>query len=387
MISFASPTLRSNMPYLEHFPEPGGSLQRVCLTHVPFRLGRDAAADLVIYCPRVSKAHAEIDLADNTLWIRDLGSTNGTFVNGTRIQERVALLEGDIIHLAEKEFRFGCEPADHLDSEVPNLTESVQYSHLRSTIQDTKHLNELIERQQAVALFQPIVDLADRQDVGYEALGRGCHPFLPTSPLPLFALAEKVKLAAQLSRVFRAVALAEAARLPRPHLLFLNVHPIELPQVTLLESLAELPGERPSDQTLVLEIHEDSTADTRAMRWLQTHLRSLDLWLAYDDFGVGQARLAALTQVPADFVKLDRTIVQGLAHSSAMRDLVRALTKICAGLGTIVIAEGLETEEDAAICQELGCPLGQGYLFGHPRPVAELQVLSGQGQVCPSSTP
>ena len=59
-----------------------------------------ASADLVIYCSRVSKVHAEILLEEDELWIRDLGSTNGTFVNGRRVQDRTALVDGDIIHLA-----------------------------------------------------------------------------------------------------------------------------------------------------------------------------------------------------------------------------------------------------------------------------------------------
>jgi EAL domain-containing protein (putative c-di-GMP-specific phosphodiesterase class I) len=379
METFPCPTIQGSLPYLEHFPEPGGALQRVRLSRSPFRLGRDASADLVVYCARVSKAHAEIVLDREDLFLRDLGSTNGTFVNGRRIQDRVALVNGDIIHLAEKEFRFGCEPIEGRRFDQQNsLTESAhQLTGLRSLIQDRNSLHELIERQQVLAHFQPIVRLADRQVVAYEALGRGAHQSLPVSPGPLFVLAEKLQLAAPLSRAFRRLALAEAACFPRPHSLFLNMHSHELPEEALLRSLDELPCPMPPDQTVVLEIHEDYAAEVDTLERLRARLRERNVGLAFDDFGAGQSRLAVLAQVPADYVKLDRGIVQALPHSAAMRELMRAVAQVCAGLGTVLLAEGLETEEEAAIALELGCPLGQGFLFGHPRPASELSEDRG----------
>jgi EAL domain-containing protein (putative c-di-GMP-specific phosphodiesterase class I) len=355
-------------PYLEYFPEPGGALRRERLTHTPFRIGRDASADLVIYCPRVSKAHAEIVLDEGDLCIRDLGSTNGTFVNGRRVQDRVTLTDGDILHLAEKEFRFGCD-SEEWPNTIVDATQPAKLTGQRSLMQDSRYFRELLDGRQVTAYFQPIVTLADRQVVAYEALARGRHEALPESPGPLFALAEKLALAASLSRACRAVAAGESAGLPRPHALFLNIHPAELREASFLESL---PGSLPADQPLVLEIPEDYAGDVRMLEQLRARLGDRNVRLAYDDFGVGQARLSALAQVPVDYVKLDRTIVQGLPHSSALRDLMRGLGQVCANLGTQVIAEGVETEEEAGVCLELGCPLGQGYLFARPMPAADL---------------
>src|SRR5262249_9098175 len=138
------PTTQAVLPCLEHFPEPGGPLRRVPLTHYPFRMGRASDADLVIYCPRVSKAHAEIVLQEDDLCVVDLGSTNGTFVNGRRVEGRALLTSGDIIHLAEKEFRLAGEAATPGGS-VHELTESARMDSPRSMIHDGVHLKELIQ--------------------------------------------------------------------------------------------------------------------------------------------------------------------------------------------------------------------------------------------------
>jgi EAL domain-containing protein (putative c-di-GMP-specific phosphodiesterase class I) len=362
-----------SVPYLEHFPEPGGALLQVKLDHFPYQLGRAASADLVIYHPRVSKLHAEIFRDEDEVRIKDLGSTNGTFVNGRRIHACVALVNGDIIHLAEKEFRFAWEPTEtaHEMASV-EATESAMLTNIRSLIKDSKCLRTLLDKHQVTAFFQPIVTLPDRRVVGYEGLGRGRHDTLPTSPGPLFALAKRVKLAAPLSRAFRKVTLSEAAHLRRPHRLFLNMHPEELPDKALRESLIDLNGTLAPGQRLVLEIHEDLVADISALKRLQDRLREMDIGLAFDDFGVGQSRLTALAQVKVEYVKLDRTLVRSLPSSQPLRELMRTVGQVCAGQGTQVIAEGVETEEEAEVSCELGCTLAQGYLFGRPQPVGEL---------------
>src|SRR5437588_12928891 len=96
---------RTTVPYLEHYPENDGVPERVLITRWPFRLGRNTGLSYTVYSSKVSKEHAEIICVGDEYRIRDLGSTNGTFVNGRRVLE-APLANGDIIHLARKEFRF-----------------------------------------------------------------------------------------------------------------------------------------------------------------------------------------------------------------------------------------------------------------------------------------
>jgi EAL domain-containing protein (putative c-di-GMP-specific phosphodiesterase class I) len=88
--------------------------------------------------------------------------------------------------------------------------------------------------------------------------------------------------------------------------------------------------------------------------------------LAYDDFGIGQSRLLELTDVPPDYLKLDISLTQGMQSNRPRLEMVSAVLRVVAALGTRVIAEGIECAEVAGMCRDIGCHLGQGFFFGHP---------------------
>src|SRR5256885_16736849 len=105
------------------------------------------------------------------------------------------------------------------------------------------------------------------------------------------------------------------------------------------------------------------------MRELRAVLYALEMRLAYDDFGAGQARFVELVEVPPDFLKFDMKLVQGLHTASlARQQLVGSLVQMASDLGILPLAEGIESEEDGIACRELGFVLGQGYYYGRPAP-------------------
>ena len=357
-------------PYLEHFAEMGGPMQRVPLLALPFVLGRSETAGHTIYSSKVSKEHAAIVAVDGRYAVRDLQSTNGTFVNGERVDERV-LQDGDIIHVAHVEFRFRHQliVSGLVGTRVTRpveQTQVVEADQPDSLIRGAQLLDELIATEAVAVLYQPIVDLQTREIAGYEALGRGTHAELPGDPEPLLRLASQCGNLTALCHLFRRCALASAARLPRGGSLFLNVHAAELADPSLVESLAALIESNSTGRQLVMEIAESSVTDVAAMGEARHAFRSLAIQFAYDDFGAGQARLNELIEVPPDYLKLDKTLVQGLDVSSARREMVSALVNVAKGLGVLTVAEGIETEAVAAVCRELGCDCGQGYFFGVP---------------------
>jgi EAL domain-containing protein (putative c-di-GMP-specific phosphodiesterase class I) len=358
------------VPFLEHFPEPGSQPQRVVLDRFPFQIGRSEKADFVLFTRQVSKEHAELRRpAPDHFSIHDLGSTNGTFVNGRRIIE-APLVNGDIVHVAHKEFRFACKAFSLADNATTLGTESGIDVLPLSILMTSKHLREMLNQQLVSTVFQPIVSLDSLNLLGYECLGRGVHSQLTSNPGELLALAEKCQLAADLSRSFRLAGVRDAARFNGQPRMFFNLHPAEMVNDRLLHSLCEAIAMLGNNQRMVMEVHENIVADTATLRRLSERLRQLGIGLAYDDFGAGQARLTELTEAPPDFVKLDMKLIRGIERSKPRQEIIQALARVCTDLGVGLIAEGIETEAEALICQQLGCNYGQGFFFGRPQPAS-----------------
>src|SRR6185503_13819391 len=198
--------------YLESHVEGGPQLRRIAVHPLPFRVARLSGLSLSLASDSVSKEHAEIVMRDDALYVVDLGSKNGTFVNSERVSES-RLTDGDILHFAQVEFRVGRQEIDE---------------------------PELLETRQVTTLFQPIVTLPSGEVAGYEALGRGCHARLPESPLDLFRVAAAVGAEAELSRLFRECAVELVRQRPRFPALFVNVHPRELETDTLIPDVVVL---------------------------------------------------------------------------------------------------------------------------------------------------
>lgn len=375
----SKPETEGTLPYLEHYPEGGGDCVRILISRFPFLIGRSQSAHYPIYSRQVSKQHAEIVRIGEQLRIRDLASTNGTFVNGQRITEE-PLASGDIVHFARCEFCFVHQPHGAQEPTEISSTATAQSALPSSMIRGSEWLRELLEQQSVVVVFQPIVDLQTRDALGFEALGRGAHPKLTVNPSELFRLAAQCGRAADLSRLFRKLAIDEARQLPGKGRVFLNLHPAEALDDALVQSLRALGNALRRDQAIVLEVHEGMVTDLRSMRWLRECLLHSGIELAYDDFGSGQARLAELAEDPPHFVKLDRSLIQGIDQASARQELIQALNRGIRELGIELIAEGIETPAEATVCGELGCHFGQGYLFGYPQPASVLRAAYSPNQ-------
>lgn len=357
--------------HLERYPEAGGPAERISLWKLPFTIGRSETADHTVYSGKVSKEHATIDVTDGRYAVRDLDSTNGTFVNGERTTTTRFLEDGDILHVAHIEFCFrhtratSYPPTTDADRAVEQ-TQLLQADKPRSLIRGTESLRELIDTNAVDILYQPIVDLRTRSVLAFEALARGTHPELSANPATLLALAEQCDLVVELSRMFARRAVISSTRLPPGAKVFVNMHAQELAHPDLFDALSELAALTPSDRRVVLEIAESSVTDVSAMGKNKEAFTSLGLQFAYDDFGAGQARLIELSDIPPDYLKFDKSMIEGIEAATPRQEMVSALLRVVRRLGVRVIAEGVETELVASICQRLGCDLGQGFLFGRP---------------------
>jgi EAL domain-containing protein (putative c-di-GMP-specific phosphodiesterase class I) len=344
----------------------GNRIWHVAVTRLPFRIGRGQGLDLTLPGTSVSTQHAELYESGGRLRVRDLGSTNGTYVNRQRVED-AAVGDGDVLHFADFEF---CLEAAAAPRETTAVIQDLRLPELFG--RGTRELHELIQSRQVSILYQVIVALSDGHPVTYEALGRGAHPALPTSAQELFRIAENIGLAVSLSQLLRQRAVEIASGQLRVESLFLNTHPQEIGQPALVESLARLRAAF-AGLRLVLEIHESSIASSDAMRDFRSRLRDVDIALAYDDFGAGQARLLELAEVPPEYLKFDSRFVRGIAAApDSKQRVVRSLVSVCRDLGVRTVAEGVEDGEDAAACAQMGFELAQGFHFGRPQPIESL---------------
>jgi diguanylate cyclase (GGDEF)-like protein len=262
----------------------------------------------------------------------------------------------------------------------------VRYDHAADTTVDVD-LPHLLARALAGApgeagfevYYQPIVRFADGVTVAVEALARWTDPVAGVVDPDVFVtVAERTGLVAALDDFVLDRACADAAVLAatygRPVDVHVNVSAARLGQRGLTETVARaLERHAVCAERLVVEITETRRIpDLLFAAEVAGRLREIGVRVALDDFGSGFNALAQLHALPVDIVKLDSTLTDVDVAPERARALCRSVLAICAELKIAVVAEGIETVARADALAGLGCPLGQGYLFGPPRPVHRL---------------
>jgi diguanylate cyclase (GGDEF)-like protein len=251
-------------------------------------------------------------------------------------------------------------------------------------------LRRAISDNELVLYFQPKVSLRTGRLDSVEALVRWLHPRRGLlAPDVFIPLAEQTGLIKPLTEWVLDAALRQA-RVWLQHGLVIpvavnvsgqNLHdPALAPTIAML---LERHHGRPAD--LIVEITETSVLrdPPRATEVLK-RLRALGVIVAIDDFGAGQSALGYLKQLPADELKIDRSLIQDLAHSHHDAAIVSAVIDLGHNLGLSVVAEGVEDEATWDRLAALGCDVAQGYYMARPLPAAELDVWLRTSQWGPS---
>jgi diguanylate cyclase (GGDEF)-like protein len=234
--------------------------------------------------------------------------------------------------------------------------------------------------------FQPIVALADRRPVGMEALIRWPHPTQGwLSPTDFIQVAEETGLIVRLG----AWVLARTAHQIQDwrrrgcwrsgFYVSVNLSGNQLLDGNLLEHVDTviadyglLPGE------LRLELTETAVmTNIEVASGLLPALRERQIPLCMDDFGTGYSSLSYLNELPFDVLKIDRSFVSGIETREPSQFLVRTVLAMAQSMGLQVIAEGVESEEQATLLWSMGCPYGQGYHFSQALPAAQAEAWLG----------
>ena len=340
------------------------------ITRAPFCVGRRRGNDLRLRTGTVSGHHAQFVQFDDALVLRDLSSTNGTFVNGTRITEDVFLDEGDFVQFADVEVQVIRNPS-LADESTSLLTRTSLAIGDFQSCWTWSNFERLFDRDGLTTVYQPIFEIADGTLFAWEALARSEVEGLET-PAPIFSTAEQLDAAARVSRVCRERAVESSFDLPGPQRLFVNTHPDEDLLTQVAPSVARLVKEMPG-RRLVVELHESTVLDVETALQFKQLMAAQDVEIACDDIGTGEDRLVQLLTVAPDFVKFDRSVISQLPRMMrSQRAVLKSFVTALNNIGSSTLAEGVETEDELECCRKVGFQMAQGWFVGHPAPASQL---------------
>ncbi|WP_189063920.1 putative bifunctional diguanylate cyclase/phosphodiesterase [Deinococcus seoulensis] len=243
-------------------------------------------------------------------------------------------------------------------------------------IEKTAALHHAIERGELQVYYQPVVTASDHRLIGHEALVRWNRPGGMVSPAEFIPLAEATGQILNIGAfVLRQAALdAHTRRIGR---VSVNVSAREFEQPGYAEQVRAVLEETGVDpDLLVLEITESSLLNAERAGAVLNDLRSLGVRLALDDFGTGYSSLGAMSSLPVQILKIDRSFTRDLGREgpagTRALEVIRAIVTLAGAMEVLTVAEGVETPLQAALLREVRCTFLQGFLFGRPAPLPAL---------------
>ncbi|WP_380161496.1 putative bifunctional diguanylate cyclase/phosphodiesterase [Kineococcus sp. R86509] len=251
-----------------------------------------------------------------------------------------------------------------------------------------------LAEDQFEVFYQPTVDYRkggeETSTKGYEALLRWQHPKRGTvPPLEFVPLAEAsgdiLAIGAWVLRTATMQAATWTAERGHPVGIAVNLSAVQLGSDEIIETVRAAlreSGLRPHQ--LTLEVTESVLVDDlEAVSARLAQLRATGVLVAIDDFGTGYSSLSYLRRLPVDTVKIDRSFISDLAQGGSATTLVASIIELARSLGLDVVAEGVETEQQAQVLRDLSCTYAQGYLYARPQPAH----IAGQAQGALSAAP
>jgi diguanylate cyclase (GGDEF)-like protein/PAS domain S-box-containing protein len=338
-------------------------------------LARFSADEFVILCDDLDNERSAIRVADRVLAVFEplfeldgeeiaISATAGIAIAGPEHTSEALIRDAEAaMHRAKERSRGRYELFD-------------REMHARNVgrLRTENALRRAHDSRELYLAYQPLVTLATGETESYEALLRWEHPqWGQVSPVEFIPIAEESGLIIPIGRRVIADACAQLARWQaddelQPKPVAVNVSSRQLYDDALAYYIRQTLEETLLDPSLLtLELTETSVVtDTRHAQQVLHELKEIGVRLALDDFGTGYASLSYLSQFPFDVVKLDRTLIRGIGKSRKDDIIIASSIEMGHALGLTVVAEGIETADQALAVASLGCDLAQGYFYAVP---------------------
>jgi len=251
-----------------------------------------------------------------------------------------------------------------------------------------RDLKKALANEEFVLFYQPRIDLASRRIVGAEALIRWVHPTKGMiTPDKFIHISEESGQIIDINRWVLHTACNQKKEWIeaglQPINVAVNLSGYKLSSQNIIRTIKEALGSRGNEnETLEIEITENVLMqDTQATVSTLQQIKALRIRIALDDFGTGYSSLSYLTSFPVDIIKIDRSFVMGCTTEPKNLIIIKAIIAMGHSMDKLIVAEGIETEEQFALMKELGCDEGQGYLFKHPIPQDVFAGLLADGHL------
>jgi EAL domain-containing protein (putative c-di-GMP-specific phosphodiesterase class I) len=263
-------------------------------------------------------------------------------------------------------------PLEGEERQISRLIEdAVESSELRARLHERDEREtvlEIIYNRKIWTAFQPIMAIESHAPAGHEGLSRGPRGSELQSPAALFAAASRHGVVEELERACRRQGFVDWLVFGAPGRLFLNTIPSTIRDTSFLgRGVLDYLGPSLSPQMVTLEITEHQIIQNMNLYREAMHpFLALGFTFAIDDLGAGYSGLETLATLGASFLKIDMGLVRDVHHKRVSQQVIKAIVEMGAGVGATVIAEGIESDDEAQALLGLGVELGQGYHLGRP---------------------
>jgi EAL domain-containing protein (putative c-di-GMP-specific phosphodiesterase class I) len=314
------------------------------------------------------------------------GAVDGLFVMAERSYpggvQLVAVELSPVVHVVRRMGeRLGLQMLPPLEKPLPvqKVRQVLAAQNLKLLPAASATLREALSANLVEFWFQPKIDLGKRQIAGVELFARVRHPELGTLSPGIFMQGATEADLIRLTERGLGAALRSASGFCEAgiHLrVAVNVPVGALFALPVVDMIREMAPKNPRWPGLLLDVTVGQlAADLGRMQELGAELAAVNTRLAIDDFGRGSLSLTELKQLPVAELKLDRSFVNGCADDPARAKVCASVVELAHHIGCVAVAVGIERNVDAAALAEMGCDVGQGYLFGEPMPEENLAAM------------